>query len=128
MNKHFRIAGRLALKLEELGVPVSRVLRQAGLSLDLFQQARVLVDTEELFALRRAIGQISKDPAIGLKLGTETRTERFHPSGIAALSTADFGAAIDHMARYKQLTCPEVMLHASDGRRVAHPVSLDVGI
>lgn len=114
MNKHFRIAGRLALKLEELGVPVARVLRQAGLSLDLFQQARVLVDTEELFAMWRAIGQISKDPSIGLKLGTETRTERFHPSGIAALSTANFGAAIDHMARYKQLTCPEEMLQASD--------------
>lgn len=114
VNKHFRVPGRLALKLEELEVPVARVLRQAGLPLDLFQQARVLVDTEELFALWRAIGQISKDPAIGLKLGTESRTERFHPSGIAALSTESFGAAIDHMARYKQLTCPEEMLHKSD--------------
>lgn len=114
VNKHFRVPGRLALKLEELEVPVSRVLRQAGLPLDLFERTRVLVDTEELFALWRAIGQISKDPGIGLKLGTETRMERFHPSGIAALSTKNFGAAIDHMARYKQLTCPEEMLHTSD--------------
>jgi Arabinose-binding domain of AraC transcription regulator, N-term len=114
MNKHFRVAGRLALKLEELGVSVSAVLRRAGLPQDLFEQTRILVTTEELFALWRAIGEISPDPAIGLQLGTETKTERFHPSGIAALSTPNFGAAIDHMARYKQLTCPEEMLHETD--------------
>lgn len=115
MNKHFRVAGRLALKLEELGVSLSAVLRRAGLPQDLFEQTRVLVTTEELFALWRAIGEVSSDPAIGLRLGSETRTERFHPSGIAALSTANFGAAIDHMARYKQLTCPEEMLQEKSG-------------
>lgn len=116
MNKHFRVAGRLGLKLEELGVPVSAVLRSAGLQRDLFQQIRVLVTTEELFALWRAIGEVSKEPAIGLKLGTETKTERFHPSGIAALSTENFGAAVKHIARYKQLTCPEEILQeVADG-------------
>jgi AraC-like DNA-binding protein len=111
MNTHFRVAGRLALKLEELGVRVSAVLRRAGLPQNLFDQTRVLVTTEELFALWHAIGEVSNDRAIGLKLGTEAKTERFHPSGIAALSTPNFGAAIDHMARYKQLTCPEEMRH-----------------
>jgi AraC-like DNA-binding protein len=115
MNKHFRVAGGVAIKLEELGVRVSAVLRRAGLAQDLFEQTRVLVSTEELFAFWRAIGEVSTDPAIGLKLGTETRTERFHPSGIAALSTANFGAAINHMARYKQLTCPEEMLQETSG-------------
>jgi AraC-like DNA-binding protein len=114
MNKHFRVPGRIALKLEELGVPVSAVLRRAGLTQDLFMQTRVLVSTEELFALWKAIGEVSKDPAIGLRLGTENRTERFHPSGIAALSTENFGAAVSHMARYKQLTCPEAMLQELD--------------
>jgi len=107
MNKHFRVAGRLALKLEETGVSVAAVLRRAGLPGKTFEQNRVLVTTEELFALWRAIGEVSKDPSIGLKLGTENRMERFHPSGIAALSTESFGAAVEHMARYKQLTVPE---------------------
>src|SRR3954451_4455967 len=115
MNKHFRVAGRLALKLEELGIRVCVVLRRAGLPQDLFEQTRVLVTTEELFALWRAVGEVSTDPAIGLKLGTETKTERFHPSGIAALSTASFGAAINHIARYKQLTCPEEMVQQASG-------------
>jgi AraC-like DNA-binding protein len=115
MNKHFRVPGRLAVKLEELEVSVAAVLRRAGLRHDMFQQTRILVSTEELFALWHAIGEVSKDPAIGLKLGTETKTERFHPSGLAALSTDNFGAAIEHLARYKQLTCPEEMLHAVEG-------------
>jgi hypothetical protein len=61
----------------------------------------VPVTKEELFALWRAIGEVGTDPAIGLKLGTETKTERFHPSGIAALSTRTF-------------TCPEEMLHETN--------------
>jgi AraC-like DNA-binding protein len=72
------------------------------------------VSTEELFALWRAIGEVSANPAIGLLLGTETKTERFHPIGLAALSTENFGSAIDQMARYKQLTCPEEILQEKE--------------
>ena len=111
MVKHFRVAGSLRTRLEEAGVPVAAVLRSAGLPQNLFQQTRILVTTEELFALWRAISQVSNDPAIALKLGTETKTERFHPMGIAALSTENFGAAVQHMARYKKLSAPEEILH-----------------
>ena len=51
MLKRFRVPGRLALKLKEHGVSVAAVLRKAGLPRDLFEQTRVLVSTEELFAL-----------------------------------------------------------------------------
>src|SRR3954449_10511992 len=115
MLKHFRVPGRLAVKLEELGVSVSVVLRKAGLPRDLFQQTRVLVSTGELFALWRAIGQVSSDPLIGVKLGLETKTERFHPMAIAALSTENLVAASEHMARYKKLTAPEEILVELDG-------------
>jgi AraC-like DNA-binding protein len=114
MAKHFRVAGSLRTRLEESGVLVSAVLRRAGLPQNLFQQTRILVTTEELFALWRAIGEVSRDPAIGLKLATETRTERFHPMGIAALSTENLGAAVQHMARYKRLSAPEEILHETD--------------
>lgn len=110
MNKYFRIASYLRHKLEQQGVSVPKVLRRAGLPPDLFEQPRVIVQTEELFAFWRAIAEISKAPEIGLLLGTETRIERFHPSGIAALSAPDFGAAVDQLARYKRLTCPEEIL------------------
>lgn len=107
MLKHFRVAGTLSTRLEECGVSVSAVLRRAGLPQDLFQQTRILVTTEELFAFWRAVAEVSGDPAIGLKLGTETKMERFHPSAIAALSNENFGASVDHLARYKRLSVPE---------------------
>lgn len=114
MNKHFRVSGSTFQKLEEVGVSASAVLRTAGLPQGHSQQARVLVSTEELFALWRAIGEVSSDPSVGLRLGTETKAERFHPIGLAALSSESFGAAMDQMARYKQLTCPEEIVQEID--------------
>ncbi len=111
MTKHFRVPGSLRLRLEEAGVLVPAVLRRAGLPQDLFEQTRILVSTPELFALWRAIGEVSKDASIGVRLGTESSIARFHPMGLAALSTDTFGAAIHHMARYKKLSAPEEILH-----------------
>lgn len=119
MLKHFRVPGRLALKLEELDISVPKVLRMAGLPRDLFEQTRVLVSTSELFALWRAIDHVSSDPLIGIKLGIETRTECFHPMAIAALSTENLVAASEHMARYKKLTAPEEILVELDGEEFA---------
>jgi AraC-like DNA-binding protein len=114
MNKHFRVSGSNFTKLEECGVPVSAVLRRAGLPLEFAKLPRVLMSTEELFAFWLAIGEVSTNPAIGLQLGTETKTERFHPVGLAALSSENLGAAMDQMARYKQLTCPEEIRQQKD--------------
>jgi len=110
MQKRFRVPGRLALKLKEHGVSVAAVLRRAGLPGDLFDQVRVLVSTEELFALWHSIEVVSSDPLIGIKLGVETKTERFHPMAIAALSTQNLVTATEHLARYKKLTAPEEIL------------------
>jgi AraC-like DNA-binding protein len=114
MNKHFRVSGSTFLKLEELGVPASAVLRRAGLPQGLFDQPRVLVTTEELFAFWRAVGEVSTDPAIGLLIGTESKIEHFSPSALAALSTENLGAAMRQVARYKRLTCPEEILQETD--------------
>ena len=111
MLRRFRVPGRLALKLKEHGVSVAAVLREAGLPRDLFEQTRVLISTEELFALWNAIEVVNSDPLMGVKLGIETRTERFHPMAIAALSTQNLVTATEHLARYKKLTAPEEILN-----------------
>jgi AraC-like DNA-binding protein len=115
MSKHFRIPSRLPAKLEELGVRVSAVLRSAGLPGNLFEQSRVLVTTEEFFALWRGIGELSGDPAIGLLLGTESKPEHFDPIALTALSADNFGAAVHQIARYKLLSCPEEIVHGPEG-------------
>jgi AraC-like DNA-binding protein len=114
MNKHFRFSGNNFKKMEELGVSASAVLRRAGLPQSFVGESRVLLKTGQLFALWHAIGEVSTNPAIGLLLGTEAKTERFSPMGLAALSTETFGAAVKQMARYKQLTCPEEIRQESD--------------
>ena len=90
-----------------MGIGPGEVLRRAALPADLFEQPKILVTTEKLFALWRGIGALSRDPGLGLKLGSEDRIERYDPIAIAALYTRCFGDALQRMARYKQLTCPE---------------------
>jgi AraC-like DNA-binding protein len=115
MSKHFRVPGRLSSKLKESGVRVSSVLQSAGLPSGLLDQPRVLVTTEEFFALWWGIGQVSPDPAIGLALGTAAKSEHFDPVILAALSAGSFGEAMRQIARYKQLSCPEeVVLEPND--------------
>jgi AraC-like DNA-binding protein len=107
MTNRFRVSSLLPTRLEELGVSPPAILRHAGLPMALFNQEKILVTTEELFALWRAIAEVSLDPAIGLKLGSEERVERYSPIAIAALYTRSFRDALQRLARYKQLTCPE---------------------
>lgn len=107
MANRFRVPSTLPRKLEELGVSPETVLRQSGLPMGLFTQDKILVSTEEFFALYRGIAQATSDQAFGLKLGTEERVERYDPIKIAALSARSFRDAIERVARYKQLTCPE---------------------
>jgi AraC-like DNA-binding protein len=115
MVSRFRVATTLARKLEELGVPPADVLREAGLPEGLFEQEKILVNTEELFALYRGLGRASRDPAIGLKLGTEPRVERYDPIALAAVSARSLRDALQRLARYKQLTCPEELHVAERG-------------
>lgn len=107
MSKRFRIGSTVPRRLEELGVSPAAVLREAGLPAGLFGQAKVLVTTGEFFALYRAIARASRDPAVGLKLGTEERLERYDPVCMAALYARSLRDALQRLARYKQLTCPE---------------------
>ncbi len=73
----------------------------------LFNQGKIWLDTEELFALFEAIQQISRDPVIGLKLGTNSRPEHYGPIAVAALHTRSFREAMHRIARYKRLTGPQ---------------------
>jgi AraC-like DNA-binding protein len=119
MTNRFRVSGTLARRLEELGLAPIAVLRHAGLPMGLFEQGKIWITTEEMFALYGAIHEISGDPAIGLKLGSEERIERYDPIAIAALYTRSFGDALDRMARYKRLTCPEEIRIVPHGKECA---------
>src|SRR5438105_168882 len=119
MTNRFRVSSTLPRKLEELGLSPKTVLRQAGLPRALFNLDRILVSTEEFFALHRGIAEASNDPAFGLKLGTEERVERYDPVKLAALSARSFRDAVERSSRYKQLTCPEEIRLVERGNECA---------
>lgn len=119
MSNRFRVSSTLPRKLKELGLPPDTVLRRAGLPSGLFKLDRILVSTKEFFALHRGIAEASNDPAIGLKLGTEDRVERYDPVKLAALSARSFRDAVERSSRYKQLTCPEEIRLVERGNECA---------
>jgi len=107
MNDRFRLPSTFAERLVELGLALPAVLRGAGLPAGFFQQEKIYASTAEFFALYRAIGEVSTDPGVGLKLGTEPRLERYHPSAMAAVCSRSYSDALQRMGRYKKLSCPE---------------------
>lgn len=107
MSDRFRVPSILGRQLQAHGLSVPAVLRAAGLADSFLAQERIFATTEELFALWRAVGEIAEDPAIGLKMGGDSRVEMGTPQSIAALHSESFLDAMERMARYKKLTCPE---------------------
>jgi AraC-like DNA-binding protein len=115
MNARFRIAYTFSRQLEDLGISPEVVLRRARLPRALFEQPQIMVTTQELFALYAAVEASSSEPAIGLRLGSEMQPERYDPLVIAGLCSRNFEDAIQRIARFKRLVCPEDLLITERG-------------
>ena len=107
MSDRFRITRGWAQRFAAEKIDVTELLRRAGLPAGLFQPERIHVTTAELFALWRAVSELCPDPGFGLRLGQSIRFERSHPVAIAAVCSRSFADALQRLARYKRLTCPE---------------------
>jgi len=118
-SDRFKVSSLWPTRLREHRISVAAVLSRAGLPAGFFQQEKIYVTTAELFAFWRAIGETSNDPAIGLKLGTEPRFERYQPSAIAAVCSHCFRDALQRIGRYKQLTCPEEIRVRASGEEAS---------
>jgi AraC-like DNA-binding protein len=92
--------------LRKIGLTPAAVLRQARLPAALYGDKN-FVTTAQFFALWRAIGELNPDPAAGLKLVSEVEPEHYHPGTLAALNAPNYRDAVERIARYKKLVCPE---------------------
>ena len=140
MSDRFRITKAWAQRFAAEKIAVPALLRRAGLPATLFQLEKIFVTTAEIFALWRTVAEMSPDPGFGLKLGTELRFERSHPVAIAGVCSRSFGDALQRLARYKQLTCPEeirvhrkgeetsVEFHFVEAKEVEPDIMVDVGL
>jgi AraC-like DNA-binding protein len=106
----FRIPDAMQGALHSIGVDPATLLRKSGLPLTLWTIGKGIVTTEQLFALWRALQELTDDPAIGLKLPARVPVEQHHPMSIAAQHARTFRDALQRLARYKILCCSEEML------------------
>lgn len=107
MNNRFRVPKPLAQRLRANRIDVVEVLQRAGLPQGFFEQEKPTATTEELFALWQAIDDTADTPGIGLRLPGDERVEHYSPSMVAALCSRSLRDAIQRIARFKRLTCPE---------------------
>jgi len=108
MTNRFRISSTLPRKAERVRSFAGRsAAAKRVLPMGLFNLEKILVSTEQFFALQPRNCRSQQRSRFGLKLGTEERIERYDPVKIAAISARSFRDAIERLSRYKQLTCPE---------------------
>jgi len=119
MTRRFRLSRPLLTRLEELGISPDTVFGRAGIPLALIREDRLLVTTEQLFAFWSAVAEISRNPLVGLVLGSEHRVERYDPIAMASISASSYRDAVGRASRYKQLTCPEQIELIGRGRESA---------
>jgi AraC-like DNA-binding protein len=121
----FKAANAFWIGLAKIGLTPAAVLSQARLPLTLYDGRKNLVTTAQFFALWRAVGEVSGDPAAGLKIATQIDVGNRPPSTMAAYYARDYRDALTRLARFKQLCSPEELkIKVSKDECVIEPVWL----
>src|SRR5271165_1089843 len=121
----FKVANAFWIGPGKIGLTPAAVLSQARLPVSVYDGKKNLVTTAQFFALWRAVGELSTDPAVGLKIATQIDAGNRPPSTMAAYYARDYRDALTRLARFKQLCSPEELrIKVSKGECVIEPVWL----
>lgn len=88
------------------GLARAEVLREARIPLSVMRDQAPL-STAQFFALWNVLVELSRDPAIGLRIATGLEGAAMPPSFMAAYHARDFRDALQRVARFKRLCAPE---------------------
>jgi len=103
----FKAANAFWIGLTKIGLTPAAVLSQARVPVTVYDGKKNLVTTAQFFALWRAVGELSSDPAAGLTIATQIDVGNRPPSTMAAYYACDYRDALSRLARFKQLCTPE---------------------
>ncbi|MGI6535161.1 MAG: AraC family transcriptional regulator ligand-binding domain-containing protein [Eggerthellaceae bacterium] len=92
--------------LEHFGIDTEAALRRAGAPEDTFAHANPTMTAERYFAFMEALGNLSEDPDVALKMASVDGIEQFSPPIFAAYCAHDGRACIERLGRYKRLIGP----------------------
>ena len=96
-------------RLPELGVDVERLLRHVNIPRTRLEDPKGYVTTAEFFALWCALEDIGAPRDLGLSVGGDAQPHQQNVASMAALHSASLGEALQKLARYKRLVCPELI-------------------
>lgn len=102
-----KVAQAFWRSLEQLGLRPGVVLRQARLPATLHLSAPGFVTTAQLFAIWKAIEDLTADPGFAFKMVDASDTAGHQPAFLAACYAADFRDAVSRVARFKGLGASE---------------------
>ena len=93
--------------VDQIGVPLAALLRQARLPATLHLGGQGLVTTAQFFALWRALEELTGDPSLGIKFVVGAATAAHPPSSLAAFYARDYRDGLHRLTRFKRLCTPE---------------------
>jgi AraC-like DNA-binding protein len=112
--------------LKCIGFSPGVLLRRANLPLTV-ATGESFVTASQLFAIWRAIGELSNDPTIGWKFMSKVETDQYHPTLLAALYARTYRESLDRLARYKRLCSAEEFRFTRKGDETAVEISWPFG-
>lgn len=107
MNK-FILDGRYKELLKYYGINAEEVLRKAELPGDIFSRRTPVMKEEEYFRFMEAVGTLSDDPELPVRIACTDQIESFSPPIFASYCSKNGRVCIERLARYKRLIGPMV--------------------
>lgn len=103
--------------LADAGLDVDAVLHRAKLPRSRFSGSKPQGTTAQFFALWWAVEERSvDDPSLGIRIGMRSLPDDENVVSLAAMHASTLGEALDKLARYKRLVCPErITIERVDG-------------
>lgn len=95
--------------LKRAGIARGEVVRRAQIPISVLRDGAP-VTTMQFFAIWRALGDVSTDPAVGIRIAVSLDGAAMPPSFLAAYYARDFRDALQRVARFKRLCAPEDVL------------------
>lgn len=117
--QRFHIDRKYADLLRYIGLSAEEVLKKAKLPEDLFSRKTPSVTDEEYFRFMEAIGELSADGNLPVKLAAGENIETFSPPIFAAYCSKDAMTCIRRLAHYKALIGAVVFLVEESAEEVS---------
>ena len=103
--------GQLLRLLQSRGVDTPSLLQRAGVTPALLQQPDALISWPQFYRLIQHSITLSKEPALGLYLGSQLTISSHGLLGMAALSSDSLEQALQLVCRYISTRSPLISLH-----------------